>query len=92
LGDLDLIIASDCFYDPTVFEDILVTVSYLLDANPHAKFIFTYQERSSDWAIEALLKKYDLHCVNISLEGIESGVDVRDLMGHTINLFEISRR
>lgn len=30
LGTLDLIIGSDCFYDPTVFEDIVVTVAFLL--------------------------------------------------------------
>jgi methyltransferase-like protein 23 len=95
LGELDLIVASDCFYDPSVFEDILVTVSFLLEANRHCKFIFTYQERSTDWAIEALLKKWDLKCVNINLDnlGIDCGIDVRDLMGgHTINLFEISHR
>lgn len=49
LGAIDLIIGSDCFYDPNVFEDIIVTVSFLLDRNSQAKFLTVYQERSSDW-------------------------------------------
>ncbi|XP_055677574.1 histone-arginine methyltransferase METTL23 [Lutzomyia longipalpis] len=93
LGPIDLIIGSDCFYDPTVFEEILVTVSFLLEHNPGAKFLFTYQERSSDWSIEALLKKWRLRCANVSLSGINAGLDIslRRLMGgHTIHLLEIT--
>lgn len=94
LGTLDLIIAADCFYDPSVFEDIVVTVSFLLDRNPEAKFIFTYQERSADWSIEALLKKWNLHAVQINIDDIGkySGVDLIELMGgHTIHLVEVSK-
>lgn len=93
LPPLDYVIASDCFYDPTVFEDILVTVSFLLEQNPGAKFIFAYQERSSDWTIESLLRKWNLTCKNINLESIEdeSGVNLNQLMGgHTIHLLEIT--
>ncbi|XP_055851478.1 histone-arginine methyltransferase METTL23 [Episyrphus balteatus] len=94
LGSLDLIIAADCFYDPGVFEDIVVTISFLLDRNPEAKFIFTYQERSADWSIEALLKKWNLHAVQINIDDIGkySGVDLIELMGgHTIHLVEVSK-
>lgn len=94
LGPIDYIIASDCFYDPSVFEDILVTISFLLDRNPAAKFIFSYQVRSSDWSIEALLKKWNLVAANINIDriGRESGVDVNDLLGsHTIQLLEITK-
>ncbi|KAK6643077.1 hypothetical protein RUM43_004580 [Polyplax serrata] len=45
LDDIDLIIASDCFYEPHLFEDILMTVAYLLNRNPQAIFLCTYQER-----------------------------------------------
>lgn len=65
LGPIDYIIGSDCFYDPSVFEDILVTISFLLDRNPAAKFLFSYQVRSSDWSIEALLKKWNLIAVKV---------------------------
>ncbi|KAH8363164.1 hypothetical protein KR084_006298 [Drosophila pseudotakahashii] len=94
LPPLDLIIAADCFYDPSVFEDIVVTVAFLLERNAGAKFIFTYQERSADWSIEALLKKWKLQALPISMDDIgkESGVDVLEFMGgHTIHLLEITR-
>ncbi|XP_023178554.1 methyltransferase-like protein 23 [Drosophila hydei] len=90
---LDLIIAADCFYDPSVFEDIIVTVAFLLERNRGAKFIFTYQERSADWCIEALLKKWKLHASTINMDDIgkQSGVDLLEFMGgHTIHLLEIT--
>lgn len=94
LGSFDLIIAADCFYDPSVFEDILVTISFLIDQNPGVKFIFSYQERSADWSIEALLKKWDLKAIQINIDNIgkSAGINLHDLMGgHTIHLIEISR-
>lgn len=97
IGQLDYIIAADCFYDPTVFEDILVTISFLLsnssDSHP-TKFLFTYQERSSDWSIEHLLKKWNLKCSNVSLKQIEKScpIEIDQLMnGHTIRLLEITK-
>lgn len=95
LGPIDLIIAADCFYDPTVFENILVTVSFILQNNIGAKFIFSYQERSTDWSLEPLLKKWDLKCSNINLEqvGVLSGIDIHELMSpHSIFLLEITLR
>ncbi|XP_058454118.1 histone-arginine methyltransferase METTL23 [Malaya genurostris] len=95
LGPIDLIIGSDVFYDPSVFEDILVTVSFLLDANTAAKFLFTYQERSADWCIETLLKKWGLTCNVISLDNLSAdlGIEPQELMGnHTIHLLEVTRR
>lgn len=32
-GNVDLIIGSDCFYDPVVFEDLISTVAYILENN-----------------------------------------------------------
>lgn len=93
LPALDLIIAADCFYDPSVFEDIIVTVAFLLERNRGAKFIFTYQERSADWSIEALLKKWKLHASSINMDDIgkQSGVDLLEFMGgHTIHMLEIT--
>ncbi|CAD6996128.1 methyltransferase-like protein 23 [Ceratitis capitata] len=94
IGPLDLIIGADCFYDPSVFEDILVTVSFLLERNPQAKFVCTYQERSADWSIEALLKKWKLRAVPINTDevGKSSGIDLSEFMGgHTIHLIEITK-
>ncbi|XP_053695591.1 histone-arginine methyltransferase METTL23 [Sabethes cyaneus] len=94
LGPIDFIIGSDVFYDPSVFEDILVTVSFLLEVNTAAKFLFTYQERSADWCIETLLKKWNLVCNVVSLDNLtgELEIDPQEFMGnHTIHLLEITR-
>ncbi|XP_047113899.1 probable methyltransferase-like protein 23 [Schistocerca piceifrons] len=94
LGQVDLILGSDCFYEPGVFEDIIVSVAFLLERNPHAKFLCTYQERSADWCIEHLLHKWRLQCEHIPLNnlGTESGIDTSELMqDHTIHLLEITR-
>lgn len=94
LGPLDLILGSDCFYEPSVFEDIVVTVSFLLEKNKNAKFLCTYQERSADWSIEHLLNKWGLVCEHISLTdlGADSGLCISELMqDHTIHLLDIRR-
>ncbi|XP_050295792.1 histone-arginine methyltransferase METTL23 isoform X2 [Anthonomus grandis grandis] len=92
IGPLDLILGSDCFFDPSIFEDILITVAYLLENNCGAKFLCTYQERSSDWSIEQLLKKWNLRCKihKITSLGAQSGIDINEIIGrHSIHLVEI---
>ena len=93
LGPIDFILGSDCFYDPLLFEDILVTVSYLLRRNPGARFLFSYQERSSDWSIEHLLLKWQLRCKVINISNLikHVGISLTELIGnHCIHLFEIT--
>ncbi|XP_010872374.1 methyltransferase-like protein 23 isoform X2 [Esox lucius] len=77
LPSLDIILGSDVFYEPEDFESVLVTISYLLRRNPKAQIWTTYQERSADWSIEALLHKWNLNCNNIPLEKFNS----KDLTG-----------
>ncbi|CAH0546028.1 unnamed protein product [Brassicogethes aeneus] len=92
---VDLILGSDCFYDPSVFEDLIVTVSFILENSINARFLCTYQERSSDWSIEHLLVRWNLQCQihNISKLGASAGIDLFELTGdHTILLLEISRK
>jgi len=89
---LDLIVGSDLFFDPSVFEALIVTIKWLLDNNKGAKFLCTVQERSADWSIELLLKKYSLKCSyeypSQFLAG--SGINESDLTGnHTIFLLKI---
>ncbi|CAL1686855.1 unnamed protein product [Lasius platythorax] len=94
LGQLDLIIGSDCFYEPTLFEDIVVVVAFLLEKNPRARFLCTYQERSADWSIEHLLNKWGLSCMHVTLDnlGTNSNVNLHELMqDHTIHLLDIHR-
>lgn len=95
IGPLDIILGSDCFFEPTTFEDIIVTIAFLLEHNFGAKFICTYQERSSDWSIEHLLAKWSLTCKvhNINNLGAQSGFDIHEILGgHTIHLLEIFRK
>jgi len=92
---VDLIIGSDLFFDPAVFEPLLVTIKWLLDNNQGARFICTVQERSADWSIELLLKKYSLLCSyeypQQFLRG--SGIEERDLVGsHNIFILKIFKK
>lgn len=96
IGQLDYIIGADCFYDPSVFEDILVTISFLLSNKESCdtKFLFTYQERSADWSIDHLLKKWSLQCTNVSLKDVNDfcPIKIDQLMnGHTIRLLQITK-
>lgn len=68
LPPIDIILGSDVFYEPKDFEDILVTVHFLMERNPKAEFWTTYQVRSANWSVEALLHKWDLKCSNIPLK------------------------
>lgn len=88
---VDLLLASDCFYEPTQFEDVLATVAYFLDGTD-GKLICAYQERSADWSIEALLKKWGLKGALLDLDSLSesSGVDYRTLIGErSLHLLEI---
>ncbi|CAL8265458.1 unnamed protein product [Gadus morhua 'NCC'] len=67
LPALDIILGSDVFYEPEDFEDVIVSVAFLLKKSPKAEFWTTYQERSADWSIEALLHKWKLQCVSVPL-------------------------
>ncbi|XP_071321992.1 histone-arginine methyltransferase METTL23-like [Trachinotus anak] len=82
LPKLDLILGSDVFYEPQDFEDVLVTVAFLLRKNPRAQFWTTYQERSADWSIEPLLHRWKLNCVDIQLE--EFDADKSELAASTL--------
>ena len=89
---LDYIIGSDLFFDPVVFEPFLITISFLLEANPQAQVLIAVQERSNDWSIEEYLIKWKLSCSYIypreflRCTGIEEG----DLTGkHSIFILKI---
>ncbi|GFY36947.1 methyltransferase-like protein 23 [Trichonephila inaurata madagascariensis] len=49
-GQIHFILGSDVFYCPKDFEDIIVTVSYLLKKNPDAEFWCAYENRCLDLA------------------------------------------
>ncbi|KAM9394148.1 histone-arginine methyltransferase METTL23 [Pholidichthys leucotaenia] len=82
LPKLDIILGSDVFYEPEDFEDVLVTVAFLLRKNPEGQFWTTYQVRSADWSIEVLLHKWKLNCVDIQLDQFEANKS--ELAGSTL--------
>ncbi|KAM9371381.1 histone-arginine methyltransferase METTL23 [Phaethornis superciliosus] len=94
LAPVDIILGSDVFFDPKDFEDILTTVYFLLEKNPRAQFWTTYQVRSADWSIEALLCKWKLKNVPVPLHSF--GADQEHLASsplpgrHTIEMMIIS--
>ena len=93
LPKLDIIIASDCFYDTKDFEDIIVTVSYLLERNTNATFLCSYQERSTARSVEFLLDKWNLQSSTVPLSSFRadrSHLCGSDLPGnHSIHLVKI---
>ena len=97
MSAFDYILSSDCFYDQKDFEDILSSVSFLIDKHPNCSTVFysTYQERNSNWSIECLLRKWHLKCSYISLDefkadtGLVGGTDLPTK--HTIHLLKITK-
>lgn len=66
LPTIDYILASDCFYDPCVFESLTTTIAWVLNQNLSAECLFAYQERNSEWSIDWLLDKWNLQCELVS--------------------------
>ena len=90
--NLDFIIGSDLFFDPEVFEPLLITIAWLLECNPQAEVLIAVQERSSDWCLEEHLLKWKLKCSYIYpkdfLQG--TGLEETDLTGkHSIFILKI---
>ncbi|CAM2101860.1 histone-arginine methyltransferase METTL23 isoform X1 [Caretta caretta] len=94
LPEVDIILASDVFFEPEDFEDIITTVYFLMKRNPDAQFWTTYQVRSSNWSIEALLYKWKLKNVHVPLRSFNADKEQlasSPLPGrHTIEMMIIS--
>ena len=97
LPKLDVILASDCLFDPSVFEDFLWTLAYLLEKNTEASCFLTYQIRNTDWTIDWLLEKYELTAANIDLTDFHGHcVEVpgfqEEMQRHTVILCKITKK
>lgn len=91
-AQLDFIIGSDLFFDPEVFEPLLITIAYLLEQNPTTEVLIAVQERSSDWSLEEYLIKWNLKCSYIYPRDFlrETGIEEGDLTGkHSIFILKI---
>ncbi|XP_067860287.1 methyltransferase-like protein 23 isoform X3 [Heptranchias perlo] len=63
LPKIDIILGSDVFYEPEDFEDIVTTIFYLMQKNPHALFWTTYQERSTRRGTDTTHSFLDQHTI-----------------------------
>ncbi|KAF0311326.1 Methyltransferase-like protein 23 [Amphibalanus amphitrite] len=94
LPPLQFILGSDVFYDEPLFEEVLRSVAFLLETSPHAEFVFSYQERSSERCLEPLLVKWRMQARQVPLA--EFGADGpavagSDLPGnHSIQLYVVT--
>jgi len=78
-----------------MFEDLIVTISYILEQNPLAKFMTTYHERDPEYGIDELAAKWKLNCVHKSLEelGKNNELDIYELLkGNDIHLIEFTKK
>uniref|UniRef100_G1TSS4 Histone-arginine methyltransferase METTL23 n=1 Tax=Oryctolagus cuniculus TaxID=9986 RepID=G1TSS4_RABIT len=91
----DIVLASDVFFEPEDFEDILTTVYFLMQKNPRVQLWSTYQVRSADWSLEALLYKWEMRCAHVPLGSFDADKEhIADsaLPGrHTVEMLVISR-
>ncbi|KAG4084492.1 hypothetical protein H8356DRAFT_1744295 [Neocallimastix lanati (nom. inval.)] len=72
---IDYILAADNFFIPKDYEDILATISFIFRNYPKAKFITTYQERSSQRTIQHLLDEWNMKASLIPLSTFNCNVN-----------------
>ncbi|XP_077183788.1 histone-arginine methyltransferase METTL23 isoform X2 [Paroedura picta] len=95
LPPVDIILASDVFFEPEDFEDVISTVHYLMEKNPRAQFWTTYQVRSADWSIQGLLHKWEMESICVPLQSFNANKEQladSPLPGrHTIEMIVITK-
>lgn len=93
LQPLDVILASDCFYDTKDFEDVLMTMAFLLQNNPNAVIWVSYQNRSSERNIKYLLDKWDLSAEELDYPDMDQlDSKYENYKAHEIELFAIKKK
>jgi hypothetical protein len=68
MGHFDLILGADVLYSSEDFDPVLATVAAIMDRNPAAVFITTYQERSTRRTLCPHLEKYGLRAETVPVE------------------------
>ena len=95
LPPLDFVLASDCFYEESDFEDIIATICYLLEekGRENSCCLTSYQVRDSEWNIRCLMHRFGLEGHEVPLHHFEAAS--HQLLGsklpgsHTIALFRL---
>lgn len=68
-----LLLGADVFYDPSLFDGLLKTISLFVEESSDTIFLTTYHERSSKRSLTPLLKRYGLKGIYIA-----SGQEILD--------------
>ncbi|CAP32143.2 Protein CBG13487 [Caenorhabditis briggsae] len=90
IGDrLDIIIASDVFFDPATFRPLVDTLAQLLIKFEHAVVWFAYQLRDDSWTCAPQLAKYRFLKTNL-VRRIETEKETIDIFQMTNNFFSES--
>ncbi|XP_053144866.1 histone-arginine methyltransferase METTL23 isoform X3 [Hemicordylus capensis] len=96
LPPVDIILASDVFFEPEDFEDVISIVYYLMEKKRRVQFWTTYQVRSADWSIEGLLYKWDMESTSVPLQSFDANKEQlagSSLPGrHTIEMVIITHK
>ncbi|GAU87479.1 hypothetical protein RvY_00314 [Ramazzottius varieornatus] len=79
LQDLDFILLSDVFYEPSHFEDVVFTIRFLLERHPNAVCLSAYQIRDEKWSLHFLLNKWNMTAKKLDLESFDA--DRADIAG-----------
>ncbi|BFZ02603.1 hypothetical protein BsWGS_05642 [Bradybaena similaris] len=87
LPKVDIILASDCFYDTKDFENVMMTLSYLLHKNPEAEVWCCYQERSSERTVEHLMDKWQLCGKMVEIPSLETMTS--SFSGHVCHVIQM---
>lgn len=60
-----IVLGADVLYESRDFDDLLATVSFLLQNAPNTIFITSYERRSGHRLLEYLMMKWNLKCVKL---------------------------
>lgn len=69
-----LIVGSDLFYEPEYFDELLMSITYLLERRHDSIFVTVFKERSSKRNINHLLDKYGLDGICLTPDGLQKTV------------------
>ncbi|KAJ0406271.1 hypothetical protein P43SY_007059 [Pythium insidiosum] len=92
LGQVDIILAADCFYQSRDFESVIATVAVVFRWNPRARFFTTYQLRSVSRSIAPLLERWRMAARLIDKQSFLGVCDDEIPGADSVYLYEITPR
>ncbi|KAJ0410808.1 hypothetical protein ATCC90586_010131 [Pythium insidiosum] len=92
LGQVDIILAADCFYQSRDFESVIATAAVVFRWNPRARFFTTYQLRSISRSIAPLLERWRMAARLIDKQSFRGVCDDEIPGADSVYLYEITPR